>query len=236
MSGEGHLLSRSAWPAVPRPTTAVVVPLGSTEQHGHHLPFDTDTRVAAALAGRLTDRRPGFVLAPALGYGASGEHQDFPGTLSIGTAVLTVLLIEFGRSASCWAERLLLVNGHGGNLAALAAAVATLGHEGHDVAYWSAGVPGGDAHAGRVETSLLLAICPEVVRQEDAVAGPTAALAELMPAMRAGGVSAVSPTGVLGDPAGAGAEEGRALLADLSGHLDRAVDGWLRTGRGGRLG
>ncbi len=211
------------------------MPLGSTEQHGHHLPFDTDARVATELAGRLVDRRPDFVLAPALAYGASGEHQGFPGTLSLGTEALAVVLVELGRSASCWADRLLLVNGHGGNLDGLSFAVRKLRDEGRDVAYWSAGVRGGDAHAGRLETSLLLALCPEVVRREQARSGPTAALAELWSAMRTDGVAAVSPSGVLGDPAGASAEEGRAMLEEMAGRLDGAVAGWLAGEAGGRL-
>ena len=72
-------------------------------------------------------------MAPAIAYGASGEHQSFAGTISIGTEALTMLLVEYGRSAACWARRLVFVNGHGGNVAALADAVARLRAEGRDV-------------------------------------------------------------------------------------------------------
>jgi len=220
-------LDAASWPSIPSPATAVVVPLGSTEQHGRHLPFDTDTAVAAELSRRLVNRRPDFVLAPALAYGASGEHEGFPGTLSIGHEALELLLLELGRSASRWAERLLIVNGHGGNLAPLAAVVERLRYEGRDVLSWSAAGSAGDAHAGRTETSLMLALRPSAVRLDAAVAGPSAPLNELLPGLRASGVAAVSESGVLGDPAGASAEEGHLLLADLTARLDVVVTTWL---------
>ena len=100
-----------------------VVPVGSLEQHGPHLPLDTDTRIAVAVARRACAGRAGVALAPAFGVGASGEHADFPGTLSIGTEVLTACLIELGRHASLHWAAVLLVNGHGGNAAAVEAAI-----------------------------------------------------------------------------------------------------------------
>jgi creatinine amidohydrolase len=202
-----------------RPT--VVVPLGSVEQHGPHLPLGTDTAVAAAVAAGLVERRPDLLLAPAVPYGASGEHEGFPGTVSIGTEALTALLVELGRSAGRWAGRLLVVNGHGGNLDALRAAVPLLRHEGRDVAWFPCGVPGGDAHAGRTETSLMLHVEPTAVDLARAEPGETAPVAELLPRLRAGGVAAVSPNGVLGDPTGATAEEGARFL---TGMVDRAVE------------
>lgn len=223
------------WPAVPEPALAVVVPLGSTEQHGHHLPFDTDTAVALELAGRLVAARPGLVLAPPLSYGASGEHEGFRGTLSMGCEALELVLVELGRSASCWAERLLLVNGHGGNLRPLDAAVRRLRFEGRDAAFWSPEIPDGDAHAGRTETSLMLALRPEAVHSDAAVAGPTDPLSSLLPRIKANNLAAVSPSGVLGDPSGADAEEGRTLLRILLADLDAAVSEWLAGGPGGRL-
>lgn len=222
-------LSDLRWPDLAVPATAVVLPLGSVEQHGPHLPFDTDTAVAVELATRLVGRRPDFLLAPPVAYGASGEHEGFPGTLSIGCAALELLLVELGRSASRWAGRLLLVNGHGGNLAPLRAAVDRLRYEGRDVLGWTASWPAAasDAHAGRTETSLMLALRPAAVRTEQAVAGPAESLADLLPRIRAAGVAAVSPSGVLGDPAGATAEQGEALLRDLGDALDGEVDDWL---------
>ena len=71
-----------------------------------------------------------WLVAPAIAYGASGEHQSFAGTISIGTEALTTLLVEYGRSAACWAERLVFVNGHGGNVGALNRAVSQTARRG----------------------------------------------------------------------------------------------------------
>jgi creatinine amidohydrolase len=205
----------------------LVIPVGSTEQHGPHLPLDTDTRIAAAVSRRVAesltevDHDSGWMLAAPIGYGASGEHESFSGTVSIGTAALRLLLVEFGRSAASWASRLIFVNGHGGNVEALAAAAALLRYEGRDVGWCSCSVEDADAHAGHTETSVLLHISPEVVRQEVILPGNRAPLAELLPAMRNGGVAAVSELGVLGDPTTATATDGERLFAEM-------VDGCLR--------
>ncbi len=71
----------------------LAVPVGSTEQHGPHLPLSTDTDVAVALCGRLSVARHDVLVAPPLAYGASGEHQGFVGTLSIGQDALETALI-----------------------------------------------------------------------------------------------------------------------------------------------
>ncbi|MCF6506741.1 mycofactocin biosynthesis peptidyl-dipeptidase MftE [Blastococcus sp. MG754426] len=218
-------LGAATWPELPeRPL--LVVPLGAVEQHGPHLPLTTDTAVATAVADGAVDRLPGALLAPALAYGASGEHEDFPGTVSLGTEALTGLLVEYGRSACRWAGRVLIVNGHGGNLDALRTAVPRVRAEGRDVAWFPCGFPDGDAHAGRTETSLMLHVEPEQVRRDRAVTGETTPIRALLPRLRAEGVRAVSPTGVLGDPSGAGAEEGARLLDGLVGRLTAAVGTW----------
>lgn len=223
---------------VDRPCT-VVVPIGSTEQHGPHLPLGTDTAVASAVASALHDADPSLVLAPALPYGAAGEHEGFPGTVSIGEQALHTVLVEYGRSACRWASRLLLLNGHGGNVAALSSAVSRLRFEGRDAGWLScvAAVPGVpvDAHAGRYETSLLAHLDPDRVRHDRAAAGETRPLPEIIDAMRAGGVAAVSPNGVLGDPAGASAEEGRVLLEAIVARVAAAVAAWDPDPETGRL-
>jgi creatinine amidohydrolase len=207
------------WPqAAHRADRLLVVPLGATEQHGPHLPLSTDTDVACALAWRLAARRADVDLAPPVPYGASGEHAGFAGTLSIGTAALQLLLVELGRSATATWRRVLLLSAHGGNTDAVRSAVAVLRGEGRDVRAWSPAWRG-DAHAGRTETSVQLALHPSRVLPGRAQAGATEPLADLLPRLRAGGVLAVSPNGVLGDPAGACAEEGDRLLADAVGQL-----------------
>jgi creatinine amidohydrolase len=213
----------------------LVLPVGSTEQHGPHLPLSTDTDIALALADGLAAARPDVVVAPPLPYGSSGEHAGFAGTLSIGRAALELVLVEWGRSATDSFARLVLVNGHGGNAEPVAAAARLLQGESRRVLAWAPRWEG-DAHAGRVETSLMLALHPERVDLGAAEAGNTAPMRLLLPVLRAGGVRAVSANGVLGDPAGAGADEGRALLDVLVSDLVAAVEAYHGPvpGRGGQ--
>ena len=203
----------------------LAVPVGATEQHGPHLPLCTDTDFAVALCARLAAARPGVLVAPPLAYGGSGEHEDFPGTLSIGTEAVELLLVELGRSATRTFSRVLLVSTHGGNADAVRRAERRLRAESRDVRAWLP-IWEGDAHAGRAETSLELALAPDRVRPGRAEAGNTRPLTELMPELRRSGVRAVSPNGVLGDPAGASAAGGAALLARLGADLLAAVDAW----------
>jgi creatinine amidohydrolase len=205
----------------------LAVPVGSTEQHGPHLPLATDADLAVALCAQLGARLD-VVVAPLVPYGSSGEHEGFAGTISIGQEATELLLTELGRSATRTFSRVLLVSTHGGNTEAVRRAVARLRAESRDVSVW---LPRwtGDAHAGRAETSLQLALAPGTVRLERAEAGNTTPIAELMPALRASAVKGVSPNGVLGDPDGASAAEGTTmfadLLADLTGYAQRWPDG-----------
>jgi mycofactocin precursor peptide peptidase len=252
----GSVLGHLTWTEVAARAgaTVVAVPIGSTEQHGPHLPLSTDTDIAVALATRLAATRSDVVVAPAIAYGASGEHAGFAGTLSIGQEALELVLLELARSADAFAGTV-FVSAHGGNAGPLSRAVKRLRAESRAVMAWSP--PGGsagsgdtgnraarpdrgvgngtyggagarppDAHAGWTETSVLLALAPELVRVSQAEAGATAPLNHLMPTLLRRGVAGVSANGVLGDPAGASGAEGRRLLDAWSKDLIATLDGW----------
>jgi mycofactocin precursor peptide peptidase len=218
-------LAETRWPVVEQSSRQLlVVPVGSLEQHGPHLPLDTDTRIAVAVARRGCAGRPGVALAPPLPIGASGEHAAFPGTLSIGTEALAACLIELGRHISLHWSAWLLVNGHGGNVAGVETAIGRLRSEGRTCLAWHASLPDGDAHAGRSETSVMLALAPGAVRLSAAERGDVRPLDQILPLLREHGVRAVSANGVLGDPAGASAAEGERLLACLVDGLNATMD------------
>jgi len=200
-------LGAARWPDLTSPVT-LLIPIGSCEQHGPHLPLDTDTQIAEEIAARSAARSQNCVVAPAISITASGEHQGFPGTLSIGNEALTLCIVELCRSAE-WAHRIILVNGHGGNFAAVTSSCATLHNEGRNVtAWWPQGSPN-DLHAGRIETSVMLSIAPSEVAMADMTSGPIPTIGDLL----ALGVQPLSPTGVLGDPTGATAAEGEQWLS-----------------------
>ena len=225
-------LADRTWPEVGgRPL--VLVPVGSIEQHGPHLPLDTDTSIAVAVSTEAASVIGVDVLvAPALSYGSSGEHRAFAGTSSIGTDILQSVVIELVRSMSAWAGRIVFVNAHGGNVAGLSKAVFQMLAEQHAVGWVPCATEAVDLHAGLTETSLMLHLRPESVHLERAEAGETRPLAEIMPLLMAGGVGAVSPNGVLGDPAGASAEMGSRLLADMTADAVRRIREGVPDARG----
>jgi len=218
-------LADMPWPEVADLAAAgavLVVPIGATEQHGPHLPVTTDVDIAVAVVEAAAARDPLLVAAPVVAYGSSGEHDGFAGTVSIGCDATELLLLELGRSATATFRHVVFACCHGGNAGPLRQALDRLADEGHPVTGWWP-TWGGDLHAGRTETSLLLAIAPGTVRADAASAGDTRPLGTLLPLLRSGGVRSVSANGVLGDPTGASAAEGQALIESAVADLGAAV-------------
>lgn len=224
-----RFLGRTTWTDHWKPTRRplLIVPVGACEQHGPHLPLDTDTRIASALADGLAQKfdEGDLLVAPPLTISSSGEHASFPGTLSVGAEVFEQIIVELVRSAD-WSAGVVLVNGHGGNRVPVERAVRLLRSEQRKVLAWWPRVKDGDAHAGYTETSLMLAIAPDLVRMHRVERGNTEPLADLMDEMIEGGVRAVSPNGILGDPRQANESHGRTLFTHLSIDLVAAVDEW----------
>ena len=215
----------------------VVVPVGAFEQHGPHLPLDTDSVIAVALVERALDRLSGdaradVFTAPVIAISASDEHLGFAGTLSAGTEATAAMLAGIARSARGWSRGVLFVNGHGGNADAFAAASRALRAEGVRHALWWPTLPDdslADMHAGRVETSVMMHLRPDAVDIERLAPGATGDATTLLAAMREGGVAAVSTNGVIGDPTLASPREGEEIMARWTSALAEVIDTHRRT-------
>ena len=214
-----------------------VVPLGSWEQHGPHLPLDTDTIIASTLCARaldeIDDRR--VLMLASVNYSASDEHRGFAGTSSIGdeTAERSFTLIARSLSENTPHLRgVLFVNGHGGNVSSMNASSSALTHHVVPHVFWTPTFANdGDLHAGHVETSVILAIDPTYVRDEHATTGAVGDARDIITQMRHHGVKAVSPSGVIGDATSANSAFGDEVLArwtaDLVVQLRDVITKWL---------
>ena len=234
------VLDTLTWPEVKAEIEAgrdnVVVALGATEQHGRHMPLATDALIGDHLARLLAERLDAF-LAPTLRLGCSEHHIGFAGTMSVSGetygAIIGDLVSSLLRGGF---RRIVLVPTHGGNFAPLAAGIAKLDDAERErvvaltdlsVLFQIAemgeqefGVPltEGGLHAGEWETSLMLAIHPELVKMERAEAGFTGDLHEAVGSMFAGGGASISENGTIGNPGRASAEHGEhywAAIVDL---------------------
>ena len=163
----GRWRGRELWHAAR--ARVLVVPVGSCEQHGPHLPLDTDTRIAIAIADGLVEaytdgaRRHPLVLAPAADRHRQRRTRRLPRHAVDRHRGVRAVVVELVRSAD-WSGGVVLVNGHGGNAEAVSRAVATLRTRRPPGAGVVAAGRGGDAHAGETETSVMLALAPALVR------------------------------------------------------------------------
>lgn len=225
-----------------RAARAALLPVGSLEQHGAHLPLVTDTVIACDLARHLATAHPPLRLLPPLAYSCSHEHAAWPGTVSISARTLDTVVTDLARSLGD--TPLVLVNGHGGNHV-LANTVQESGGrmalfpgpQQWESARAAAGMATDndtDMHAGELETSVLLHTRPDLVGPgydaADHLTGPR----EHMPTV---GLAAYTRTGVVGRPSLATAAKGRDLLAALTdlftGHL-AALEAAHQQNRGAR--
>lgn len=159
----------------------VLLPVGALEQHGYHLPLATDSIMVDALCARAAVGFDQVLVAPGIPYGTSANHAAFSGTVSVSLTTLVQLIVDIGLDLfRQGADILLIVNGHGGNTQAVAAAAHELRHKSNKVVaqlMWTAMIHDswkvleGDIswHADESETSLMLAFAPELVRAEKAV-------------------------------------------------------------------
>jgi len=240
------------WPDVESALAAgirsAVIAVGAIEQHGPHLPLATDTIIATETARRVAERMPGVLLGPTLPIGVSLHHLSFPGTFSVSERnfqdQVTACVESLGAHG---VERVFVLSGHGGNfgpLARLSREVGgTIGGTGFvpftdldaflEVFYSVSAQDGispqaSGAHAGEWETSIMLALHPELVRMDRAEAG----FVELFDDGAAerlfrDGTASLAANGVLGDPGSATAERGE---RHLNAWVDTLVDHFTRAG------
>lgn len=236
--------------ALDRDRTVLVLPLGSVEQHGQHMPLGTDTilarSVVEAAAARLNGR---ILILPSAWYGLSSHHMHFAGTVTLKAATLMALLEEIVASLVAHRfRRIVIVNGHGGNSGVLDVVAATLGHRFHGnariacltyfqlarnaIAALRQSGPGGMGHACEFETAMMQHIRADLVDAAAAVTTyPDPGSAYLTTDLL--GSSSVrtyhdffdlSASGTLGDPSLASPEKGARFYAAVVDELVRFIE------------
>lgn len=210
------------WNALKKSKRAII-PVGSMEQHGPHLPVSTDALIAAHVAG-LVAKKVGALALPAVAYGVSFEHAPMF-HVSLKDLTLAYILRDVCASlASHGVKQVIILNGHHGNIGALKRVKGVKGTSIHIIHYWRH-MQQELGHAGDAETSLVLAIAPDLVDMKKAVPSarkPTkkeyAKIAD-----KPGAFVRVTGNGVWGDPRQASAKKGRLLLREITTGLATTI-------------
>jgi creatinine amidohydrolase/Fe(II)-dependent formamide hydrolase-like protein len=246
-AGKRYIWGELTWPEAEerfRQVDIALLPVGSIEQHGPHLPIDTDAYDAEYLARQVarscSNPKP-FVL-PLLPFGVSYEHDDFKGTVSITNDTLSRLVYDIGIStARNGIKKLVIINGHGGNTPALNYAAQTITRDARifvcvdsgetsDVDIYRLISTPNDVHAGEIETSTSLATRPHLVKMGEAPTSIPQFSSRYLNFTSRHGVSwyaytqNLSPDGVLGNAAGATIEKGREIWKIMIAHLVALVE------------
>ena len=228
------LLGELTWPEAKKRFEEVdvaLLPVGSVEQHGPHLPLDVDAfdaqHLALKVAEACTDPKP--LVLPLIPYGVSYHHEDFSGTITISPDTLSQLVYEIGMSAARHGiTKLVIINGHGGNSPALHFAAQMIDRDAHIFTCVDTGETSdpdiealaetpNDVHAGEIETSTTLAVRPELVRLKSArkfIPRFSSRYLDFTSKRSVGWyarVAKISPSGVLGDPTKASPEKGKKM-------------------------
>jgi creatinine amidohydrolase/Fe(II)-dependent formamide hydrolase-like protein len=243
----GVLWGELTWPEAERRLQQVdiaLLPVGAVEQHGPHLPMDTDAFDADYLAKRVAEAcsEPRPLVLPPIDYGVSYHHQDFPGTLSVSNDTLARMVYDIGMSAASQGIRkLVIINGHGGNAPALNFAAQMINRDARifvcvdsgetsDVDIYGLVETPNDVHAGEIETSTSLAVRPHLVRMDRAMPAVPEFSSRYLDFTSKRGISwyaytrRISSTGVMGDPTRGSAEKGEKIWAIMIAHLTAFVE------------
>lgn len=202
-----------------------IIPVGSLEQHGAHLPVSTDALIAEYVAHQVAQNIGAFVL-PVIAYGVSFEHAPMF-NVSVKNTNLSSLVRDACKSlADNGIKDTVVLNGHHGNMDSLRSVTRGLKTRVRVLHYWHF-MEQELGHAGDAETSMMLAIAPELVHMERAKPGSKkpskAAYAKI--AGKPGSFVKVTGNGVWGDPRSASAEKGRALIREVTAGITKAISG-----------
>jgi creatinine amidohydrolase/Fe(II)-dependent formamide hydrolase-like protein len=241
------LLAKLTWPEAAarfKQVDVALLPVGAIEQHGPHLPLDTDAYDADLLCKRVAAAcsSPVPLVLPAIAYGVSYHHQDFSGTLSVSPETLSRLVHEIGMCAArCGVNKLIIVNGHGGNAPALHLAAQMINRDAHIFTCVDTGETSdtdiyhlvdahNDVHAGEIETSTTLAVRPELVKMDKApkmIPRFSSRYLDFTSKRSVGWYAytkKISKSGVLGDATKATAEKGEKIWALMVERLVELVE------------